>query len=166
MKTSKACGVLSNWPLRHFAHWLIWFSRAPCTADNSGYWLRNNTAKSAKCNCHMHSSLLQFRSPCGQKSAMGGCYGVRGRSPKQPEAIHSLTAKPPAAEAGGLEGTALSRRRHVIIKFHTDNSTKLSRSNLYRPYFIVKDKIRGLMQRSLREVIGNKLILNAHFPIP
>ena len=50
----------------------------------------------------MHSSLLQFRPPRGQKSAMGGCYGVRGRSPKPPEAIGSLTAKPPAAEAGGL----------------------------------------------------------------
>ena len=45
-----------------------------------------------------------------------------------------------------------------IIKSYANNSIKLSRSNLYRLYFIRKDIIKGIMEGSLREVIGNKLI--------
>ena len=45
-----------------------------------------------------------------------------------------------------------------IIKSYTDNSIKLSRSNQYRSYFIEKDIIKGIMEGSSKEVIGNKLI--------
>ena len=45
-----------------------------------------------------------------------------------------------------------------IMKSYADNSIKLSTSNLYRLYFIGKDIIKGIMEGSLREVIGNKLI--------
>ena len=39
------------------------------------------------------------------------------------------------------------------------SSIKLQRSTFFRLYFIEKDIIRGLMEGSLKEVIGNWLIL-------
>ena len=50
---------------------------------------------------HKQSFFCELTQARSQKFAMGGCFGVLGRSPQPPDANGGLEAKLPAPEAGG-----------------------------------------------------------------